>query len=786
MDERTLRVLEFDKIKENLLLYHETEAGKRLTENLFPSRDIEEVRAWQNETSEAKELLQREVNLPSLGGMRDLGSVLERAELSSVLAAEELLDLKQTLTVTRLMKQFLTERAGEYVLLGRLAGHLVAFKDLEQEIERTVDYQGEVLDTASPALADLRRQKRNLTVRIREKLEQIIKQAEYQKMFQEALITIRSERYVVPIKQEYKNQFPGLVHDQSASGATLFVEPMVIVNMNNDLRRVVLQEKDEIIKILTKLSLKVGSHTAEIRENLAAAAEIDFILAKGRFSQDIEGISPVLNTHGFLKINRGRHPLLGKKARPTDIHLGRDFRILVITGPNTGGKTVTLKTVGLFTLMTQAGLHIPAGEDSVMAVFQQIYSDIGDEQSIEQSLSTFSSHITYIAEILKKASAKSLILLDELGAGTDPAEGAALAMAILENLYERKSRVIATTHYSELKTFSYSREGIENASVEFNLETLSPTYRLLIGIPGRSNAFAIAGRLGIERQIIEAAEGKLEEADRQIAHALHNLEENRIQAELDRKAIEEEKAEIARLKREFEQKRQKTMNRYEKVLARAYQKAEKIVRSTEGSMKALLEELKKAESEKRLQEKARQAKEEMNRFLGEFGEKGQEKVSRGKGILPEEIKKGLTVYIPRLMQKGEVISLPDQRGEVTVQVGLMKLSVKVSQLEKTEQVKKAERVSNVKKMSLQKVKHISPEIDLRGKLVEEAVDILDKYLDDAEVAGLKQVNIIHGKGTGALRHGIQEYLKVNPLVEDYYLAAPAAGGDGATVVILSK
>jgi len=786
MDERTQRVLEFDKIKKMLLSHHETEMGKELAEVLEPLTDLEEIRQLQRETSEAKEILLREVNLPSLGGMRDVRESLHRASLGSVLEPEDLLDIKQTLSVARQIKSFLLDRKEDYPKLAYLAGKIFALRELEEIIEKSIGDQGEVLDEASGTLEGIRRQTRNLHSRIRERMEQILRRNEYQKMFQESIVTIRADRYVVPIKQEFKNQFPGIVHDQSASGATLFIEPMLIVNLNNDLRRLNLQEKEEIIKILTQITLKVALHSEEIESTLETMAQIDFILAKGRLSQEMDGISPILNNHGFLKINKGRHPLLGKKAVPTNVHLGKDFRILVITGPNTGGKTVTLKTIGLLTLMTQSGLQIPAEEGSVIAVFSKIFSDIGDEQSIEQSLSTFSSHMTYIAHMLPQVHQRSLVLLDELGAGTDPTEGAALAMAILEDLYERKARVVATTHYSELKNFSYSKEGIENASVEFSLETLSPTYRLLIGVPGSSNAFAIAERLGLNYSIIQQAKEKITQGDREVANILRNLEENKIKAEQERWAIDELKKEIEELKRDYQRRKERLQGSYDKILARAYEKAEQIIHKTQQESRYLMEELKKAHQERNVQEALQQAREKMNALEKGVESKGEKKVRAGKALTAQDIQVGMTVYVPKLGQKGQILSKPDHRGEVQVQVGVMKINLHLSALEKTLEAIEEKQKTNIQKMSFNKLQHISPELDLRGLLAEEALAKLDKYLDDINIAGLSQVNIIHGKGTGALRQAVHQYLKIHPLVEEFHLASFNEGGDGATVVRLGK
>jgi len=786
MDERTQRVLEFDKIKKMLLSHHETEMGKELAEVLEPLTDLEEIRQLQRETSEAKEILLREVNLPSLGGMRDVRESLHRASLGSVLEPEDLLDIKQTLSVARQIKSFLLDRKEDYPKLAYLAGKIFALRELEEIIEKSIGDQGEVLDEASGTLEGIRRQTRNLHSRIRERMEQILRRNEYQKMFQESIVTIRADRYVVPIKQEFKNQFPGIVHDQSASGATLFIEPMLIVNLNNDLRRLNLQEKEEIIKILTQITLKVALHSEEIESTLETMAQIDFILAKGRLSQEMDGISPILNNHGFLKINKGRHPLLGKKAVPTNVHLGKDFRILVITGPNTGGKTVTLKTIGLLTLMTQSGLQISAEEGSVIAVFSKIFSDIGDEQSIEQSLSTFSSHMTYIAHMLPQVHQRSLVLLDELGAGTDPTEGAALAMAILEDLYERKARVVATTHYSELKNFSYSKEGIENASVEFSLETLSPTYRLLIGVPGSSNAFAIAERLGLNYSIIQQAKEKITQGDREVANILRNLEENKIKAEQERWAIDELKKEIEELKRDYQRRKERLQGSYDKILARAYEKAEQIIHKTQQESRYLMEELKKAHQERNVQEALQQAREKMNALEKGVESKGEKKVRAGKALTAQDIQVGMTVYVPKLGQKGQILSKPDHRGEVQVQVGVMKINLHLSALEKTLEAIEEKQKTNIQKMSFNKLQHISPELDLRGLLAEEALAKLDKYLDDINIAGLSQVNIIHGKGTGALRQAVHQYLKIHPLVEEFHLASFNEGGDGATVVRLGK
>lgn len=777
--------LELPKILEKLAALCTTQISKDLVKELVPPKDIETVRTWQAETTEAREILRLYPTIP-LGGIRDIRMSLRRAEMGASLDPSELLAIRDTLKAGRRLRRFCLEMKHSFPIVQGLAGTLQDFTSLETAIQSAIDEEANIRDDATPELFQLRKRIGSIHEKIKSRLESIIHSQQQQKYLQDSLITIRQGRYVVPVKQEYRSQFPGLVHDQSASGATLFIEPMAVVELNNELRQVLAAEKNEVEKILKRLSIQVQANVSELAANLEILAHLDFIFAKGLLSEKMDAWEPELNEKGQVKLIKARHPLLQGDVVPISLELGYEFNTLVITGPNTGGKTVTLKTVGLLALMTQLGLHIPAEPGSVMAVFSQIFCDIGDEQSIEQSLSTFSSHLKNIIEIIEKVDANSLVLLDELGAGTDPSEGSALAMAILEFLHQNKAKTIATTHYGELKAFAYSAPGVRNASVEFDARTLQPTYRLLIGLPGRSNALEIALRLGLPAPLVNRARMLISEEELQVADMIQDLEENRRKAQQELAQVERLKQEISELKQTLEAERKKLKENEAKILERAYQQAEAIVAQAKKEAQEVINELKTdlAVEARRVQDQIVQAaKLRLKKSQEEISEKLQKfKVNSGKA--PKQVKLGDSVFIISLQQKGTVAALPNAQGEVLVQAGIMKITVPLQDLrlleEKSAEKEKSGHIQLMKKKSMD----IKNELDLRGLLVEEALEKVDKYLDDAVLANLSNVYLIHGKGTGALRSAIKEHLRYHPHVKSFRLGDYSEGGSGVTVVQL--
>ncbi len=591
MNQQTIKKLEFDKIIAMLLACCSSSLGKELAGELEPSLEPSVVAQRQSETTEGREMLRLHPDIP-FGGIHDVRIALKRADTGGILEPQELMELADTLYGGRRLKQFILDVKESFPLLQELAQLVGNFRPLEEKINLCIMPGGEIADAASEELYRIRRQKRVFQNRIKERLDKILRGTDFQKMLQETIITVRGDRYVVPVKQEYRGQFPGLIHDQSASGATLFIEPMEVVEINNDVRRLVLAEKQEVAKILAELTRLVGARLAEIQITVETLGQLDFIFAKARLSQQMNAWEPKFNTWGYLNIIKGRHPLLRADVVPVSIHLGGEFSTLIITGPNTGGKTVTLKTMGLFVLMTQAGLHIPAEVGSEVGFYTKIFCDIGDEQSIEQSLSTFSSHMTNLVDILHQADAQTIALVDELGAGTDPAEGAALAMAILEELHQRGTKTIATTHYSELKNLAYTRQGMENASVEFDVATLRPTYRLLIGQPGRSNAFEIAYRLGLAKKVVDRARSLQTQEERDIATLIENLEETQKAAERERLAAASGRLEVDRLKEDYQHSQEKLANKRDSILDRAREEALEIVKKARIEAEQVLAELK--------------------------------------------------------------------------------------------------------------------------------------------------------------------------------------------------
>jgi len=784
LQEKSARILEFDKIRQILAGFTASKPGEELAISLQPATVLEEVARAQKETTEARELWQ--TSRVPLDGIFDLRAAAEGARRGKVLSPEELLATGATLRAARLLRKSLGEEAEERApVLSALAAGLTTFPQLEAALTKAIGPDGEVRDEASPVLRSLRRQAQTLQNSIRERLDALTRSGETQKYLQEALVTIRNGRYVLPVKQEFRQYIPGIVHDQSASGATLFIEPMAVVELNNKLRRVEAEIKEEIERILTELSRQVGEAAAGILANQEILARLDLAFAKARYSLSIGGAEPVLNTRGFIRLLQARHPLLEGEVVPIDLELGGDFHVLIITGPNTGGKTVSLKTTGLLTLMAQAGLHIPASSGSEMAVFTGIYSDIGDEQSIEQSLSTFSSHMSNIVPIMEAAQDQnSLVLLDELGAGTDPAEGAALATAILKTLHSRGVRTVATTHYSELKIFAYNTPGVENASVDFDPRTLRPTYRLLTGVPGQSNAFVIAARLGLEKAIIE-------EAQQLVAPGTRNLEELLGQIAEEKRELEAEREKTARLRLALEKKEKEyteKLGRFEgeraSLLREAREEARNLIRETRREMENLLRRLREAAPEDQ-SEIANEARRQLAGRLAEIPEEAGLFVGGGS---PGEILPGKTVRLPHLEQEGVVLEVKNGQAQVQVEGGL-RVWVPCAGLAEVSRAPERQgrgEKGGIKRSAVSKSATISSRLDLRGMNVEEALETVDKYLDEAFLAGLPSAVLIHGKGTGALRSAVTQFLSEHPQVKSYRLGGIGEGGLGVTVVELKK
>ncbi len=790
MDKKILHKLEYDKIIEMLTERCSSSLGKALARALSPSGDLEYIEERQDETTEAREIVRLHPGF-TMGGVSDLHPALRKAESGGIIDPGEFLRLYDTLIAAGRIKKFFSDEGKKYSKLAIYAQLLCNLPGLENRIKKTITQEGEIDDNASKELTRIRKQLRSLQGRAREKLEGMVRSAEVQKYLQEMLITIRNDRYVLPVKQEYRQYVPGLVHDQSASGATLFIEPMAVVEVNNEVQRYEAMERTEVIRILRELTALVESHRQELLDMLEALALLDFIMARGKLSAELDCGQPLLNDRGRIKIIQGRHPLIRGEVVPITINLGFDFDALVITGPNTGGKTVTLKTVGLFTLMAQAGLHVPAQTGTEVAVFRKVYADIGDEQSIEQSLSTFSSHMTNIVSILQGMDEQSLVLLDELGAGTDPTEGAALAMAILEQMIQDGVKVIATTHYSELKSFAYNHERVENASVEFDVQTLQPTYRLLTGVPGKSNAFEISRRLGLSADIVERARGFLSREEVRVADLIENLETNQLLSEKDRREAEDLKRMAKGKLLELEKKEKELAAKSRQVLQKAKDEALEIVakarRESESSLKELRTSLKNAPS---LQEELGEMQKIRDSLRHKENELREETKSLEKGetIDIRTLEPGDMVIIDRLNQKAQVLQKPKNDEEVLVQAGIMKLTVKARDLRKIPMVKEKEEhvISGVGGIVAGKAREIKSELDLRGLTVDEALAETEKYLDDACLAGLLQAYLIHGKGTGALRAAITELVKTHHNVKSHRMGGYNEGGHGVTVVEFKK
>ena len=783
MNERTLRVLELDKIKAKLADLVSSSLGRELAEDLAVSTNKTEVALLLKETSEAREIYRTE-EFP-LKGLTDVRSAVRRCGLGAIVGPEELFAVAVVLGVARKVSRFFADRQDKYPLLAEHAEAIVSLKGVEDEIRSCIGESGEVLDNASDKLRKLRIGVRGAQSDVRAKLDSMVRSSVTQKYLQENLVTMRNDRYVLPVKAEYRGQIPGIIHDQSASGATLFIEPMAVMEINNKLRQLMVQELQEVERILQELGALIGNHAEDITGSLGALGQLDLCLAKGKLSWNLRCVEPDLNDQYYLRFKAARHPLINpEEVRPINVHLGRDFSVVLITGPNTGGKTVTLKTVGLLSLMVQCGLHIPVGEGSEACVFENIYADIGDEQSIEQSLSTFSSHMTNIRRIVDEADETSLVLLDELGAGTDPTEGAALAMAIIDTLFERGTRIVATTHYSELKAYAHTKPGVQNASMEFDVETLRPTYHLTIGLPGKSNAFEISQRLGLDLNVIDRARKYLSGEVLKVEDLIRGLEVSRKETDEARNEafLLRRNAEI--LARDTQDKAQRLQEKEVETLRKATVDARALINRAKHEVDALVEELRKAQEAKSAEEishvieRVRQGWRDLS--------KGLSKEETVEPVLPatnaQEIEAGDEVFVIHLNQRGKVLELTSGSA-VTVQLGSLRLSTELRNLRKVEPKKKVDRGlrTGFHMVDLSR-KGVGLELDLRGHTVEEGVLKTDKYLDDAIVAGLNKVHIIHGKGTGALREGIRDYLKNHPQVKSHRLGQANEGGSGVTVV----
>ncbi len=783
MDQRSLSVLEFPKIIERLKAKAASGLGKERIEQLSPvTIESLAIRA-QEETREGVDLLRLKGNMP-LGGIFDLRAYLQRVRIGGILTAGQLREVASTILTGRKVKRFI-QKANENHAFPILMDQIDAISELsplEEEINECINEYGEIVDTATIELKKIRNQIRTIEARIKEKLDQMIKGPGYQKMLQEPIVTIRNGRYVIPVKQEYRGVFGGMVHDQSASGATLFIEPQAAVQMNNQLREYELKEEKEIEKILRNLSSAVQVEVDALQVNQDQLGFLDFIQAKAELATEMKATMPTLNSKGYIKLKKARHPLINAKdVVPIDVELGKNYTSLVITGPNTGGKTVTLKTIGLLAIMALAGLHIPVEEESEIALFHAIFADIGDEQSIEQSLSTFSSHLTNIIKILNQMDSNSLILLDELGAGTDPTEGAALAISILEKIKNAGATVIATTHYSELKAYAYNREGVINASVEFDVETLRPTYRLLIGVPGRSNAFAIAKRLGLSEEIIIKAKEQISEDNLQVESMIASLEQSQKTAAKEQTEAENLRKQIETLKEELENKMITFENQRLQLLEEAKMKAEAQVKKAKREAEDIISELRKMALEEKAGIKEHRLIEMKKRLEDAVPEVETKKVIKPKKN--EKLEVGDEVRVLSLGQKGTIL---DQVGEkeYTVQIGILKMKLAKDDLEriKTKHAQQTIVMTGVKKGT----DFVKPELDLRGQSVDEAMIEIDRYLDQAFLAGYGQVSIIHGKGTGTLRTGIQDFLRKHAHVKQVRLGAFGEGGSGVSIVELKR
>ncbi len=813
MNKRSLRILEYNKILAMLTEYATSTMAKRRCDRMKPQRDINTINQLQEETRDALLRLMRQGNV-SFTGLTDIGMSLKRLEVKSTLTSKELLDIAAVLNTTKAVKSYgdgsdladtVTSRnisgssnttTGEtdsfthFDSLTERFNQLVPLEHISSEIKRCILSENEIANDASSALKSIRRNIQLTNEKLHQQLAKMIKTEETSSKLQDSLITMRNGRYCIPVKQEYRSHFPGMIHDQSQSGSTLFIEPMAIVNLNNEIKELQNQEYIEIEKILESLSLLAAEAVEDITYDVELLTELDFIFARGKFARAINGTQPIFNTEGIIDIKAGRHPLLEKHSVvPVDIRLGKDYTLLIITGPNTGGKTVSLKTLGLFTLMGQAGLHIPAAEGSRLSVFSDVFADIGDEQSIEQNLSTFSSHMSNIVYIVNHAGSDTLCLFDEPGGGTDPVEGAALAISILNFLKNMGARVMATTHYSELKTYALSTEGVENASCEFDLASLRPTYKLMIGVPGKSNAFAISKKLGLPEHIIISAKEQLDSDAIDMETLISDLEKSKLAIEADQKAIEDYKKEIEDLKKSLEVKEENLDIKKSDILKKAREEARDIIEEAKEVADRTIRDYNKWRSnpnkvDMRTMEEKRS---KLRNKLGEYDKQNINTPQKTGNHKAKDFHIGDTVEVISMGGTGTIASLPDKNNMVNVQMGILSSRLPISDLiivKEPDFTTDAVAFKSKAKTSVSKAMYISPELNVMGMTVAEAIGAIDKYLDDACLSHLNKVTIIHGKGTGALRKGIHEYLKKQKHVKAFRAGEYGEGEYGVTIVEL--
>ena len=791
MNKRSLRILEYNKIIDMLIPYAGSSMGQRLCRRLKPSVEQTEILRLQEETRDALARLYKQGSV-SFSGVIGVGMSLKRLEVGATLSPSELLDIARLLDNTLSVRQYgVSEEEGhEPDCLDARFLDLMPLEHISREIRRCILSADEIADDASSELKTLRRSKKQMNDKIHTQLSNIVNAQNNQTLLQDSIITMRNGRYCIPVKQEYRSSFPGMIHDQSSSGSTLFIEPMSVVNLNNELKELENKEQLEIERILASLSEQTGFEREVIASDVNLLTELDFIFARAKFAKSYQGTEPIFNTRRYIHIKQGRHPLLDKNTVvPIDIELGDTYSMLIVTGPNTGGKTVSLKTIGLFTLMGQSGLHIPAFEGSELCVFQDVFADIGDEQSIEQSLSTFSSHMSNIVYIIKHATPDTLVLFDELGGGTDPVEGAALAIAILNHLKKQEIRCMATTHYSELKTFALSTDGIENASCEFDVASLRPTYRLIIGIPGKSNAFAISKKLGLPDYIIEEARSQLDASSLNFEDLISDLEASRKTIEEEEQKIAAYKTEIEALRNQLKEKQESLEQQRTKLLKNAREEAMEILEEAKEIADQSIRKYQKWErnpakaNNKDMEAQRSRLRDKMKSLDGAMNKP---KKQRRSGQKAEDFKVGDTVYIISMDTTGTVLSLPNAKGELSIQAGILHMTLPITDCEITDTpvVTEPKPPKSHRRMNLERAATIRPEINVIGLTVDEAISKIDKYMDDALLSNLSQITIIHGKGTGALRKGIHEYLRKQTHVAEFRNGEFGEGDMGVTIVEL--
>lgn len=786
MNNKALKTLEYNKITDRLASHASSDPGIKLCRELQPMMDMDEINSALKQTSDAVSRIFRHGSI-SFAGLKDIRPLTKALEVGSALGMSELLDICSLLKVAAGARRYGVSEDEAADSLSGLFNVIYDIADVRREIERCILSEDEIADDASAELKNIRRQMRICTERIRTELNSMLNGSD-RTYLQEAVITTRGGRYCIPVKAEYKSQVPGMVHDQSKAGSTFFIEPMSVVRLNNEIREYEVKESEEIAKILASLSAMAGNYTAELDADYDILSQLDFIFAKAKLSFEYKGSEPIMNTRGYINIRKGRHPLIdSRKVVPIDVSIGDEYSELIITGPNTGGKTVTLKTIGLFSLLGQSGLHIPAADNSELTVFNDIFADIGDEQSIEQSLSTFSSHMKNIIEILAKADSNSLVLFDELCAGTDPTEGAALAISILTSLHKLRVTTVATTHYSELKIFALSTEGVQNACCEFDVATLAPTYRLLIGIPGKSNAFAISGKLGLPQYIIDDAKKSLASEDVAFEDVISDLEKSRVTIEREKLELEEYKKEVEDLKNQLKAKNERLDERSDNILQKAREEASAILREAKETADDAIRKLNKANaagmSVTELEKQRQRIKDNINKVDKGRVIKSQAPARQHKA---SDFHIGDRVHVASLNLDGTVHTLPNQKGELNVTIGIMNYNVNMSNLtiieEASEMRKLKQKSSGIGKLKMSKTASISPEINLIGMTSDEAIMTLDKYLDDAFLSHISPVRIVHGKGSGILRNAVHNYLKRQKHVKSFRLGSFGEGDYGVTIV----